>query len=193
MGCTRILGTRYTIEGQGHLPKNKAVILVANHQSMYDIIPIIWRLRALHPKFVSKASLGQGIPSVSYNLRHGGSVLINRGDARQAIAAIAGLGKYIQAHQRCAVIFPEGTRSRNGQPKKFQTTGLKMLMKTAPAALLLPVTINGSWSMLRWGQFPMGVGCHIKLKIHPPQEQSGPAETQIEAVESQICSAIEVA
>ena len=59
MGTTRILGTRYTISGLNHLPQNKAVILVANHQSMYDILPIIWRLRRLHPKFVSKASLGK--------------------------------------------------------------------------------------------------------------------------------------
>ncbi len=190
MASTRILGTRYSISGKEHLPKDRAVILVANHQSMYDILPIIWRLRALHPKFVSKASLGKGIPSISYNLRHGGSVVIDRKDGRQAVAAIAKLGTYIETHKRCAVIFPEGTRSRNGHPKAFQTTGLKVLMKKAPSALLLPVSINNSWKMVRWGQFPLGVGCHISLQIHPAQEQSGPAEEQIAAVESQIVAAI---
>lgn len=192
MGCTRVLGTRYTIKGLEHLPKDRAVILVANHQSMYDIIPIIWRLRSLEPKFVSKASLGKGIPSISYNLQHGGSVLINRKDPKQAIAAIGQLGQYIEKHKRCAVIFPEGTRSRNGHPKAFQTTGLKVLMKKAPSALLLPVTINNSWKMVRWGQFPMGLGCHISLSIHPAQEQTGPADQQIAAVEQQIISVIEV-
>lgn len=192
MATTRILGTRYTISGMAHLPENKAVILVANHQSMYDILPIIWRLRRLHPKFVAKASLGKGIPSVSYNLRHGGSVLINRGDGRQAVAAIAGLGIYIEKHQRCAVIFPEGTRSRDGKPKPFQRTGLKVLLKKAPAALLLPVTINGSWKMVRWGQFPLGIGNRIELIIHPVivRENYPDTEDLITAVETTIGSSI---
>ena len=194
MATTRILGTRYTISGLDHLPQDKAVILVANHQSMYDILPIIWCLRRLHPKFVSKASLGRGIPSVSYNLRHGGSVLINREDGRQAVAAIAGLGEYIEKHQRCAVIFPEGTRSRDGRPKPFQTTGLKVLLKKAPSALVLPVTINGSWKMVRWGQFPLGIGSHIKLIIHPvvAQETYPDAEVLIAAIETTIGTSIEV-
>ena len=192
MATTRILGTRYTISGMAHLPQNKAVILVANHQSMYDILPIIWRLRRLHPKFVSKASLGKGIPSVSYNLRHGGSVLIDRGDGRQAVAAIAGLGDYIEKHQRCAVIFPEGTRSRDGKPKPFQRTGLKVLLKKAPSAVLLPVTINGSWKMVRWGQFPLGIGSRIELIIHPEvaQETYPDAEALISAVETTIGESI---
>ena len=194
MATTRILGTRYTISGLDHLPQDKAVILVANHQSRYDILPIIWCLRRLHPKFVSKASLGRGIPSVSYNLRHCGSVLINREDGRQAVAAIAGLGEYIEKHQRCAVIFPEGTRSRDGRPKPFQTTGLKVLLKKAPSALVLPVTINGSWKMVRWGQFPLGIGSHIKLIIHPvvAQETYPDAEALIAAIETTIGASIEV-
>jgi len=121
-------------------------------------------------------------------------VLINREDGRQAVAAIAGLGEYIEKHQRCAVIFPEGTRSRDGRPKPFQTTGLKVLLKKAPSALVLPVTINGSWKMVRWGQFPLGIGSHIKLIIHPvvAQETYPDAEALIAAIETTIGASIEV-
>ncbi|MEE4215371.1 MAG: 1-acyl-sn-glycerol-3-phosphate acyltransferase, partial [Bacteroidales bacterium] len=73
MRCTHLLGTSYTFKNMALLPGKGPAIIVANHQSMYDIPPIIWRLRKLHPKFVSKKELGRGIPSVSYNLRHGGS------------------------------------------------------------------------------------------------------------------------
>jgi 1-acyl-sn-glycerol-3-phosphate acyltransferase len=45
-------------------------------------------LRDFHCKFVSKKELGKGIPSVSYNLRHGGSALIDRKDPKQAIPEI---------------------------------------------------------------------------------------------------------
>ena len=66
-------------------------MIVANHQSMNDIPPIIWYLRKHHPKFVSKMELGKGIPSVSYNLVHGGSVLIDRKNSKQAIGQIGKL------------------------------------------------------------------------------------------------------
>ena len=68
------------------------LIIVSNHQSMNDIPPIIWYMRKYHPKFVSKIELGKGIPSVSYNLRHGGSALIDRKDSKQALVAIARFG-----------------------------------------------------------------------------------------------------
>jgi 1-acyl-sn-glycerol-3-phosphate acyltransferase len=42
---------------------------------MYDIIAMIWYLRRFH-KFVSKSN--RGIPSISFNLRHGGSVLTEK-------------------------------------------------------------------------------------------------------------------
>ncbi len=86
--CTHILGTTYKIQNRELAPKGVPVIIVANHQSMYDIPPIIWFLRRLHPKFISKKELGKRIPSVSYNLRHGGSVLIDRKDPKQSLPAI---------------------------------------------------------------------------------------------------------
>ena len=68
-----------------NLPKNVPLIVVSNHQNVNDIPPIFWFLRKHHPKFVSKIELGKGIPSVSYNLRKGGSVLIDRKDPRQSL------------------------------------------------------------------------------------------------------------
>ena len=74
---TRMLGTTYKVSNRDLIPENRPIIFVANHQSMYDIISMVWYLRKFHPKFVSKAELGKGIPSVSYNLRKGGSVAGN--------------------------------------------------------------------------------------------------------------------
>lgn len=166
--CTHILGTTYTFEGREKLPKDVPMIIVANHQSLYDIVAIIWFMRRCHPKFVSKKELGKGIPSVSYNLRHGGSVLIDRKDPKQAVPVIKGLSEYIEKHKRSAVIFPEGTRSKTGKPREFATTGLKILCKYAPSAYVVPVTINNSWKMVRFGTFPMGLGNHLTFTVHDP-------------------------
>ena len=184
--CTHFLGTTYTFNKPYQIPPDRPLIIVSNHQSMNDIPPIIWHMRAYHPKFVSKIELGRGIPSVSYNLRHGGSVLIDRKDSKQALVQIAKLGKYIEANHRSAVIFPEGTRSRTGVPKKFQPTGLKILMKNAPSALIVPISINNSWKMLRYGKFPYGIGNHITFDVQEPIENNGNFDALIALVEERI-------
>ncbi|WP_306012797.1 MULTISPECIES: lysophospholipid acyltransferase family protein [unclassified Allomuricauda] len=190
MRCTNVLGTRYTFRNQQQLPTDRPLIIVTNHQSMYDIPPIIWYMRKNHPKFVSKIELGKGIPSVSYNLRHGGSALINRKDPKQSIAELQKLGKYIETNNRSAVIFPEGTRSRNGVPKPFRTTGLKVMMKNAPSALIVPISINNSWKLLRYGKFPMGLGSHVTFDVHPPIENSGNPDELITQIENLIVSGV---
>lgn len=184
--CTHFLGTRYTFTNPHKIPEDRPLIIIANHQSMNDIPPIIWFMRDYHPKFVSKQELGKGIPSVSYNLRHGGSALIDRKDGKQALTEISKLGAYIEKNRRSAVIFPEGTRSRTGHPKKFQTTGLKVLMKKAPSALLVPISINNSWKMLRYGKFPYGIGNHLTFDVHAPIENTSNAEEVIAEIEKQI-------
>ncbi len=166
--CVYVLGTRITFENPHKIETNQPLIIVANHQSMYDISPIMWYMRKHHAKFISKMELGKGIPSVSYNLRHGGSVLIDRKNPRQSLPAIMKFGEYIEANKRAAVIFPEGTRSKNGVPKAFQTKGLEILFKKIPSAIVVPISINNSWKMVRYGKFPMGIGNHIKFKVHEP-------------------------
>jgi 1-acyl-sn-glycerol-3-phosphate acyltransferase len=166
--CTNILGTTYTFKNRELIPENAPIIFVANHQSLYDIIGIIWFLRKFHAKFVSKKELGKGIPSVSYNLRHGGSILIDRKDPKQAIPLIKGLSEYIETNNRSAVIFPEGTRSKTVQPKEFALSGIKILCKHAPSAYVVPISINNSWKMVKFGVFPMGLGNKLEFIIHNP-------------------------
>jgi 1-acyl-sn-glycerol-3-phosphate acyltransferase len=170
--CMRLVGTRIHFENKEKIPAQVPLIFVANHQSMYDIIAMIWYLRDYHCKFVSKKELGKGIPSVSFNLRHGGSVLIDRKNPKQAIPIIKGLGQYIENNTRSAVIFPEGTRSKTGKPKPFSATGLKILCKNAPHAYVIPITINHSWKMVRYGFFPVGIGNKLHFKIHKPLKVS---------------------
>ena len=161
-----LLGITFKIENREFIPKGVPIIFVANHQSMYDIIGIIWFLRRFHPKFVSKKELGKGIPSISYNLNHGGSVLIDRNDPKQAIVEIKELSKYIEKTKRSAVIFPEGTRTRTGKPKEFAKSGLKILCKYAPSAFVVPITINNSWKFFKFGFLPFGLGIRIIFTIH---------------------------
>jgi 1-acyl-sn-glycerol-3-phosphate acyltransferase len=192
MRCTHILGTRYTFNNPYSIGTDSPLIIVSNHQSMYDISPIMWYMRKHHPKFVSKKELGKGIPAVSHNLRHGGSVLIDRKNPRQALPAIMEFGEYIERTKRAAVIFPEGTRSKNGTPKPFQTKGLEVLFKKIPSAVIVPISINNSWKMLRYGKFPMGIGNHLTFQVHEPIKLATFEDKQelIKHIETTITSSI---
>lgn len=190
MRSTNILGTTYKFTNNHTLPTDRPLIIVTNHQSMYDIPPIIWYMRNYHPKFVSKKELGKGIPSVSFNLVHGGSVLIDRNDGKSALLEIGKLGRYIEKHNRSAVIFPEGTRSRDGHPKPFKPMGLKMLLKKAPSALIVPISINNSWKLVRFGQFPMGLGARVTLEVQQPLENKGNLDELITQIETLVTSGV---
>ena len=196
MNCTLsyllyILGTRIKFINKYPIPKDVPLIIVSNHQSMHDICPISCYLKKQHPKFVSKIELGKGIPSVSYNLRHGGSVLIDRKDPRQSLTAIRDFGKYIEENNYAAVIFPEGTRSKDGVPKRFSENGLKMLTKFAPSAYVIPVSINNCWKLNKYGMFPLEVGVKVTFEFHEPIEASSlKFEDLFKKVESSIKNSV---
>jgi 1-acyl-sn-glycerol-3-phosphate acyltransferase len=188
-----LLGTTYEVNNRTLIPKGVPIIFVANHQSLYDIVGIIWFMRKFHPKFVSKKELGKGIPSISYNLTHGGSVLIDRKEPKQAIPTITKLGRYIEKNVRSAVIFPEGTRSKTGQPKEFAQTGLKILCKSAPSAFVVPITINNSWKFVKYGFFPFGLGNRLTFTVHNAMAVSDFSfEELMEKTEKAIVNSIKI-
>jgi len=189
--CLRVLGTTFKLKAPENLPKDAPILIVSNHQSLWDIPPIIWYLRQLRPKFVSKIELGKGIPSVSYNLRQGGAALIDRKNPRQALSEMIKFANFLNKDNRCGVIFPEGTRSKTGEPKRFQRKGLELLIKKMPDAYIIPITINNSWKLQRYGMFPMPLGVCIKYDLHPILKISDfEIEDLINTVEFQIKSTI---
>lgn len=184
---TLLLGVRTIFEDDKLLEENQTYIFVANHQSMFDIPPLSWHFRKHHPKFVSKIELAKGIPSVSYNLRNGGSVLIDRKNGGAALKALVTFGKKINENKWSAIIFPEGTRSKTGKPKEFASNGLKVLTKTNPEAFIVPISIHNSWSVFKYGKFPLGIFKPIIFKIHQPIKVSSmPFEDLLNQTETTI-------
>ena len=162
-----ILKTQIFFEAESNLPPpGKNVIFIANHQSTYDIPPLIWKLRNYHMKFVSKKELGRGIPSISYNLRNGGSILIDREKPKEAINSLKKFGEFLSKKNFSVLIFPEGTRSKNGKVKKFHRSGLKALIKNIPNAKIVPISIKNSWKFSSQNYFPMPLEVKIVIRFH---------------------------
>ena len=166
-------GIRVSFKNKQNLPTNRSIIFVANHQSMFDIPPIIWFLRKHHAKFISKIELTKGIPSVSFNLKHGGGANINRKDPKQSITELIKLGQRMKDNTWSAAIFPEGTRSKDGKLKPFNTAGVATLLKKAPDSLIVPVSIENSWKIVRYGSYPLSFGEHLIFTVHTPIEPKG--------------------
>lgn len=168
-----LVGSRVKFINDQDLPADRSIIFIANHQSMYDIPPLIWHLRKYHAKFISKIELTKGIPSISFNLKHGGGANIDRKDSKQAIAEILGLAKRMNENNWSTVIFPEGTRSKDGQLKPFAVGGIATLLKKVPQALIVPIAINGSWKLTRFGMFPLSFGEKMTWTVLTPLEPAG--------------------
>ncbi|MFK8058924.1 MAG: lysophospholipid acyltransferase family protein [Polaribacter sp.] len=161
-----IIGVTVRYINKHKIPEDTSIIFVSNHQSISDIPPIGWFLRKYNPKFVAKIELSKGAPSVSYNLRKGGAALIDRKDSKQSIAELIKFGKRINKNKWGGVIFPEGTRSKDGQPKKFATSGLKVIAKYNKDGYIVPLTINNSYKLFQYGKFPLGIGNPITITAH---------------------------
>jgi 1-acyl-sn-glycerol-3-phosphate acyltransferase len=167
-----ILLCKPSFTGFEKLPPNRPLIIVANHQSMFDISPVVWGFRKYHAKFISKKELGKNLPSISYNLQKGGSVLIDRENGSQAIREIFKLGKLLEEKKYSACLFPEGTRSKTGLVQTFRLGGFKSLLKASPSALIVPFVIDGNFKLHQYGMFPLNIGLRLKYSVLEPIERN---------------------
>ncbi len=165
-----IVGVRPKVTGKEKLPKDRPLIIVSNHSSLLDIPPIETIFKDYYPKFISKKELGKGIPSISHNLKYGGSALIDRNSGAQAVKQILMLGKKIEKNKQAVCIYPEGTRSRNGKMKHFQSSGILTLLKTAPSAVIIPFAISGHYDLHKYGNYPLNFGAKVSYNILDPIE-----------------------
>jgi 1-acyl-sn-glycerol-3-phosphate acyltransferase len=188
-----LLGNRVTFVNQQQLPEGRPIIFISNHQSMYDVPPLIYNLRRHHAKFISKVELTKGILSISYNLKVGGGANINRNDPRQSITELLKLAGRMKDNNWSTVIFPEGTRSKDGHMRSFQSAGVATILKKCPNALLVPIAINNAWKMVRFGIYPLGPFEHLTFEVLPPVEPNGrPADELVKQIEDTIKTRVTV-
>lgn len=186
-----LTGASYRVHGTPSLPAGRSVILISNHQSMYDIPMIMWVCRTREIGFIAKKELGRGVPSISYALRTLGSVLIDRADPAGSVTAIRDFGARKELHRQVAAIFPEGTRARDGVIKRFKATGFRALISSMPSALIQPIAIRGNWELLSYNFMPVPFGTRIELEFLEPIEQAGrPADEVLAQAQDRIRAAV---
>ncbi len=163
-----ILFTRHRIIGEEKIPKDQPIIVVSNHQNMMDIPPLIWYFRHQNAKFISKKELGRGIPSISFNLRKGGSLLIDRNSGNNTIIQITQYGYHIYKKKCAVIIFPEGTRSNSSSLSTFKMGGLQALINAMPNSLIVPFVVHNNYEIFEEGAFPLKLGNDLKYSVLDP-------------------------
>ena len=97
--------------------------------------------------------------------------------------------RFIEKNNYSACIFPEGTRTKTGQLRKFQEGGIKTLLKASPSALVVPFVIDGNVKLHKYGSYPMSFGETLKYTVLEPIEPKGLTPTEvIEKAETAIKS-----
>jgi len=130
------------ISGREKIRRDEAYVMVANHQSLLDIL-VLFRL-FVHYKWVSKIENFR-IPLIGWNMRLNRYIQLRRGD-RSSVVKMLALCRETLAAGNSVMIFPEGTRSPDGRLRAFKT-GAFVLAK-ATGRPILPIVVDGTASAL---------------------------------------------
>lgn len=155
-------GSTIEIIGSENIPEDQAVVFVGNHQSNLDI-PILTGYLKRHTCYIVKKELGK-IPILSLAIKNMNSILIDRGNVRQSLRAINAGASNVKAGYSY-IIFPEGTRSLDGEIKSFKAGALKLATKSK--APIVPFTLINVNEIMPKGTFQVNKA-KVKLIIDKP-------------------------
>lgn len=179
-------GIRIVTEGLEHIDRNARYLVVANHQSLFDI-PLCMASLPIETKYFAKKELAR-IPFFGAMLYLYDHVLVDRHNKRGAVRSLHDARRTLERWS--LVIFPEGTRSPDGRVHAFKTGGLAL---SAEAGVpILPVALRGTGVVLPKGESAVRSGT-VHVKVFPPIPPDGAADRKqlAERLETTIRSFIE--
>ena len=170
----RIAGGKVDVHGTHYLQGNENFIFAANHQSIFDILVVM----AYLPKpfrWLAKKELFS-IPFLGDTMKGIGTIPIARNEKKSALRSLMQALKYIREGSS-VMIFPEGTRSKDGTINEFKPGAFFLALKSQRS--VVPVAIVGTDRMMPRGSF----GIHprrMKLIITEPIRVNGKNVTKEE-------------
>lgn len=155
---------KVSVQGLEHIDPTTTYVYMANHQSMFDILALLGYL-PVQFRWLAKMELFH-IPLFGYSMARVGYIGIDRSNRKAAYKSLQEAAQKI-AQGVSVVVFPEGTRSPNGQIKPFKAGGFYLAIRSGRP--IVPVVICGSHHVMPKGMIRVSPG-RIVLSINPPIE-----------------------
>lgn len=163
-----VSGTDLEVEGAEHVDPNRSYVVTANHISTLDIMVCFLAVR-LPIRYLAKKELFR-VPILAQGMRAVGIIEVDR-TARSAIhAQVNRQAHELIAKNRSLIIYPEGTRPRDGVMRPFKKGAFTMAIASQLA--VLPLSIHGTYEAMPPGT-PWVRGGHVKVVIDPPIPTEG--------------------
>lgn len=172
------------LQGLENVNRRQSYVLVANHQSVFDI-PVIYGYSGLDLRWVMKAELSK-LPFVAQGCRAIGHIFIDRSDPDQARAAINRAVARLKPGTGI-LFFPEGTRSRDGQLLPFKKGAFRVAIDRQMP--VLPVTVSGTREVMPARSFRLRPG-RVVLRFHPPIDTEGMSTRDLRSLSDRVHSDI---
>lgn len=157
-------GVSVKVEGLKNIEKNATYIFAANHQSQFDIFALQGCFD--HDfRWLAKKELFQ-IPLFGRAMQLAGYISVDRSHGRQALKSLQKAAERI-ASGTSVILFPEGTRSLDGELHDFKSGGMVLAIKSGVP--LVPVGISGTFAILPKGKLLAKPG-EIIIRVGQPVE-----------------------
>ena len=156
------------MEGLEHLDPPRPAVLVANHESWFDVFALAGHLPVDY-RFVGKKELTR-VPFFGPAWVACGNIPIDRSDRRAAIASLKSAGETMRRDNALLVMFPEGTRSSDGVLLPFKKGAFVLALELGVP--VIPVGVSGGRERMPKGAFLVRPG-RMTVRIGPPLEVEG--------------------
>ncbi len=173
------------VTGRNNIRKDTSYVIVANHQSYYDIF-LIYGWLGIDIKWVMKKELAR-IPGLGFGSKKVGHIFIDRSNSRVALETLNAAKRKL-VNGTSVVIFPEGTRSKTGEMGPFKKGAFKLAIDLGLP--ILPVTITGTRHIWPAGTIDIKPGRAV-LCIHEPIDIAGYDDNTIRDLISRALTVIE--
>lgn len=173
---------RVTVRGVAP-PVHASYVFAANHQSFYDI-PVIFASLPFSLRIPAKASLGR-FPFIGWHLRFAGHLLLASTD--RAAEVLKKMQRMI-SDRASLVIFPEGTRSRDGAVLPFK--GGVFLMAIDSGLSVVPLSIAGTRGVMPKGRLMTCPG-EVTLTIHAAIPTEGMTRADARGLAARVKATVE--
>ena len=156
----RAAGIRVEISGLEHVPSDRRCIFMCNHVSNLDP-PVVLPLLPGHCSVLLKKELMR-IPILGTAMRMGKFVPVERGHRREAAqASVAAAADALRSGLNI-LVFPEGTRSKDGRLAAFKKGPFFLAQQTQ--APIIPIALSGTQKMMRKGSIAITPGvAHVRM------------------------------